>query len=217
MTTLAKYDMLLEEASQEAEKYRSAAKRLIPEMYRALLDEDPEMTPADARDRIEKDCVNFWAKRTILDALPDEAKDARKKRSGKRPRKKDFAAEPAAKSVALDANGRTVIDPLCDDDNLAAKSANKDLLTRCLECERKEKEIVELIDNIRHGSSRFPSAAHGSDDFAVVRLDLLKLGSVVAEILNAEEQECYLLVDGEDVLAISTERDDLERDLRQTT
>ena len=59
------------------------AKEYIPKMYLALRDENPNFTPEDARDRIEKDCVNIWSKRTILDALPDEAKDLKKQKAGR--------------------------------------------------------------------------------------------------------------------------------------
>ena len=38
-------------------------------MYNALMDENKNISPQDARDRIEKDCVGIWSKRTILDQV----------------------------------------------------------------------------------------------------------------------------------------------------
>ena len=75
---LQKYDALLEEVKKNAEKFRSTAKEYIPKMYWALRNEYSNVTPEDARDRIEKDCVGIWSKRTLLDALPEEAKDLKK-------------------------------------------------------------------------------------------------------------------------------------------
>ena len=66
---------MLEEAKSRAAAYISTAKLYIPKMYNALMDENKNISPEDARDRIEKDCVGIWSKRTILDALPDEAKN----------------------------------------------------------------------------------------------------------------------------------------------
>ena len=68
---MGKYDELLEEAKSKAAAYISTAKFYIPKMYNALMKENQNVSPADARDRIEKDCVGIWSKRTILDALPD--------------------------------------------------------------------------------------------------------------------------------------------------
>jgi hypothetical protein len=74
---LTEYDKLLNEARAKTEAFsKLTAKEHIPKMYCALRNESRTLTPVDARDRIEKDCVNIWSKRTILDALPDEAKDS---------------------------------------------------------------------------------------------------------------------------------------------
>jgi hypothetical protein len=77
---MTSYDQLLEEARTKAESFKSTAREYIPKMYLALRNENQNLTPQDARDRIEKDCVGVWSKRTILDALPDEAKDLEKKK-----------------------------------------------------------------------------------------------------------------------------------------
>ena len=63
----------------------------IPRMYAALRNEDANISPQDATDRIEKDCFGIWSKRTILDALPDEAKNPEKQKSG-RLGQRNFAA-----------------------------------------------------------------------------------------------------------------------------
>jgi hypothetical protein len=78
---LGEYDKLLEQAKERADAFRSTAKEFIPKMYKALRDEDPNASPGDIRDRIKKDCVKIWSKRTILEALPDEAKDPKKQKA----------------------------------------------------------------------------------------------------------------------------------------
>jgi hypothetical protein len=80
---LTEYDILLQKAKEAAEQFRSTAKAFIPKMYCALRNEDPNISPEDARDRIEKDCFGIWSKRTILDALPDEAKNKEKQKAGR--------------------------------------------------------------------------------------------------------------------------------------
>lgn len=95
---MTKYDELLLEAKIKAEAYRSTARVFIPKMYNALREENPNITSLDARDRIEKDCLGIiWEKRTILDALPDEAKNPEKQKAGRlRQKKQDSAAFSAA-------------------------------------------------------------------------------------------------------------------------
>src|SRR5215469_3427283 len=94
---MGKYDDLLEEVRSRAAAYISTAKIYIPKMYNALMNESKDISPEDARDRIEKDCFGIWAKRTILDALPDEAKNREKQESGRLGQKKrNFAAVSAA-------------------------------------------------------------------------------------------------------------------------
>jgi hypothetical protein len=103
---LTEYDKLLEEARAKAEAFRSTAKEYVRKMYLALRNENPNHTPEDARDRIEKDCVGIWSKRTILDALPDEAKDLNKQKAGRLSQKE---ANSAAVSAANhNTNGITI-------------------------------------------------------------------------------------------------------------
>lgn len=95
---MSEYDKLLLDASRAA---RESATQFVPKMYRALFDENPNMTREDARDRIEKDCIEFWSKRTILEALPEDAKDPLKRKAGIQSRKaiRKRAADSAAKTL----------------------------------------------------------------------------------------------------------------------
>jgi hypothetical protein len=79
---MSKYDELLKEAKAKAEPFALTAREYLRNMYDALCTEDSSLSLEDARDRIEKDCVGIWSKRTILDALPDEAKDRKKQKAG---------------------------------------------------------------------------------------------------------------------------------------
>ena len=51
-------------------------------MYHALKGENPKISPGDVRERIEWDCNGIWSRRTILEALPDEAKNPVKQKAG---------------------------------------------------------------------------------------------------------------------------------------
>ena len=97
---MSEYDDILEKARESAEQFRSTAKEFIPKMYKALRNENHNVSPEDARDRIEKDCVGIWVKRTILDALPDEAKNQEKQKAGRlRQKEHNSAAFSAAASA----------------------------------------------------------------------------------------------------------------------
>ncbi len=96
---MSEYDDILENARQAAERFKSTAKEFIPKMYKALHNENPNISPDDARDRIEKDCVGIWSRRTILDALPNEAKNKEKQKAGRlRQKEHNSAAFSAAPS-----------------------------------------------------------------------------------------------------------------------
>jgi hypothetical protein len=75
---LSEYDDLLRKAREEDEQSRFRAKELIPAMYKALREENSNISASDARDRILIDCIQMWIKSTILDSLPEEAKDKEK-------------------------------------------------------------------------------------------------------------------------------------------
>jgi hypothetical protein len=93
---MTRYDQLLEEARTKAESFKSTAREYVPKMYLALRNENPNLKPKDARVRIEKDCMGVWSKRTILDALPDEAKDLEKQKAGRISQKEANSAAVSA-------------------------------------------------------------------------------------------------------------------------
>lgn len=79
---MSKYDDLLTEIELDysnsikwIRKFALTAKNRVPELCEALKQEITEdgLSPSDEeiRDRVLKDCLPFWRKQTILDALPD--------------------------------------------------------------------------------------------------------------------------------------------------
>jgi len=150
---VAKYDDLLEEVRSKAAVYISIAKIYIPKMYNALMNESKDISPEDARDSIEKDCFGIWAKRTILDALPDEAKNLEKQKSGRLGQKKrNFAAvsaapEAGATKIILDTNGRSI-----DESNTIKKSSEnksngqvKANIKECQSCHSSSQEPKDTL------------------------------------------------------------------------
>jgi hypothetical protein len=135
---LSNYDELLEEAREKAEAFRSSAKEYIPRMYEALLLENPTISPEDARDKIEKDCVGIWSKSTILHVLPDEAKNKKKQKAGRLRQKEDnsaaFSAAPSPeqeekkKIVVAAVQGKSVEEdiPLTSDPPTGSSSLSQD-------------------------------------------------------------------------------------------
>ena len=111
------YNELLEEVRTKVQSFQQfTAKEYVPKMYRILRDENPELGPNDARYRIEKDCVRIWRKRTVLEYLPDEAKDIKKQKAGQLRQKKTdsaaLAAAPEARQILLDVKGRATDDSM---------------------------------------------------------------------------------------------------------
>lgn len=109
MKDMSEYDKLLKNARIAA---RLSAKHFVPQLHEALLKENPKMTLRDVRERIEKDCIEFWSKRTILDALPPEAKDPVKQKAGIQSRKafgKRLAANSAAEIVTPASEKREIL------------------------------------------------------------------------------------------------------------
>jgi hypothetical protein len=114
---MTEYDELLEEARTKVGAFsRSSAKEFIPKMYRALRNENSSLMPEKVRERIEKDCCpKIWKKRTLLDALPDEAKNQNKQKAGRLRRKKHNSAALSAapftrkrEEIVIDTEGRPV-------------------------------------------------------------------------------------------------------------
>lgn len=100
------YDQLLNEIRHELKIFRESSKDYIPKLWDALMRESLEKS--DARDRIEKDCIEFWAINTIRIALPSEAKDEMKARGGRtRTNKPVDASESDAKTITVPATAET--------------------------------------------------------------------------------------------------------------
>lgn len=77
-----KYDDLIALIRADHQTFLESCSNYVPRLYEALTKEEG-LTSEDARDRIEKDCVEFWKIGTIRDALPKEAKDQVKAKAGK--------------------------------------------------------------------------------------------------------------------------------------
>jgi hypothetical protein len=138
---LTEYDKLLKDAREKVEAFKSTAKIHIPKMHHALRNEN--LKPEDARDRIEKDCINIWSKRTILDALPDGAKDLEKQKAGRLSQKEANSAAVSAaplstkkkkeEEIMIDTEGRPIEDnvspstrTLMSDSGSPSSSGNSD-------------------------------------------------------------------------------------------
>ena len=121
MTT---YEELLKEVQIKLDAFSiRTAKEYIPKLWEALKNENPNLTREDLRDKIEKDCLETWSERRILEALPDEAKDPKKQEFGRLSQKKRIsAAETAApliqkkKEIIIDTAGK----PIENDSTLTA-------------------------------------------------------------------------------------------------
>lgn len=116
---MTEYDELLKEARKKVEDFhRSTAIAYIPRMYYALRKE--KISPEDAREKIEKDCVGIWSDRTILNVLPDEAKDPKRQKAGRlRQKEPNCAAFSAAQSptqkkkqIIIDTKGKPIQDDI---------------------------------------------------------------------------------------------------------
>jgi hypothetical protein len=114
---MTEYERLLTEVLAKINAFRSTtAREYIPKMYEALRKDDPLLTPQDIRNTIERDCLNkIWTRRTILDALPDEAKNAKRQEAARSRSKKNFAAMTAAKlstrgekEILVDVTGKSI-------------------------------------------------------------------------------------------------------------
>jgi len=150
------YDRLLEEVRTKMldlrQTIQTTAIDFIPRMYQALRQEDKTLTPKEARQRIEKDCPYFWSKRTILYALPDEAKNTIKQLAGKQ-RKRNCAAMIAAATN----NGNVLLEHTNGSqyhNNVNSNLKQKNLTFRNYEnnqiIENKEEQIRELEEVIRN-------------------------------------------------------------------
>jgi hypothetical protein len=161
---VGQYDDLLDEAKSKAAAYMSTAKVYIPKMYNALMNENKNISPEDARDRIEKDCVGIWSKRTILDALPDEAKNREKQKSGRLGQKKrNFAAvsaapEAGAAPIILDTNGRAISGATDESSEHGSKRQVKTNIKECPNCQELYATNQELKDALEKSNQQLRDA-----------------------------------------------------------
>ena len=110
---MSEYNNLLEEAKFKIASIQKSilitAREYIPKLYQTCFKENPNLTSMKIRKMIEKDCEDLWSKRTILDALPDEAKDLDKQKAG-RQRNKNKSLNSAAMTAALKLEEKMVLD-----------------------------------------------------------------------------------------------------------
>lgn len=112
MTT---YEELLTEVRTELEAFNMiTAKKYVPKLWEALKNENPNLSREDLRSRIGRDC-KFWSERTVLMALPDEAKDQKKQEFARLSQKKRISAATTAappalkkKEIILDTAGKPI-------------------------------------------------------------------------------------------------------------
>ncbi len=139
---MSEYDNILEKARETAERFKSTAKEFIPKMYQALRRENPNISPEDARDRIEKDCVEIWSRRTILDALHDEAKNQEKQKAGRlRQKENNSAAFSAAPSPQQEEKKKIVVA------GIQGKSIEEDIpLTSDISASNSSRSVVDAAN-----------------------------------------------------------------------
>ena len=142
---MSEYTFLLEEARSKIADLKkpiiATSKEYVPKMYIAIQNENPNLKPLEVRKKIEHDCKDLWSKRTILDALPDEAKDLEKQKAG-RQRNKNKIPTSAAMTAAPKLEEKIVIDNLgrivTDNESLHPESSNN-----FNSIDRKNKENLE--------------------------------------------------------------------------
>lgn len=89
MSSISRYDGILELAKSEYLGYKDSANKWIPKAYEALKEEAGEnFEPKEAADRIKKDFVAFYSLDWIRRNLPAEAKDEVKSEAGKEENRK---------------------------------------------------------------------------------------------------------------------------------
>ena len=161
------------------------AKEYIPKMYKAILNENPELTPIEARRRIEKDCrEQFWSKRTILYALPDDAKNLEKQKAGRQRHKNKN--DDAAIIAALNLKSKINLDVDRTDDLLPN------------EMEELINENYELKQIIRK-NTEIKTANILVTNNNIFKIPKEKLPLLV-EIITKSREYCYLEFDKEKVL-----------------
>jgi hypothetical protein len=187
---VGKYDDLLEEAKSKAAAYISTAKLYIPKMYNALMKENQNISPEDARDRIEKDCIGIWSKRTILDALPDEAKNREKQKSGRLGQKKrNFAAvsaapEPRTAAIIMDTNGRPINGAIDESSEHGSKRQSNANIKECPNCQ----ELRDALKVYASATTDKQIAQKSSEDYLEFELSV-PFRPLLGHMLHAFESD----------------------------
>jgi hypothetical protein len=161
-------------------------------MYHALKNENPNIAPQDVRRRIEKDCIGrIWSKRTILDALPDEAKNPEKQKSGRLGQKKRYSAAvsaaPIKGEILINTEGHSISTvtpqapaPFIDDDipkstqGFNSNLAIKERLRRGVpeECERCKELLIENMQ-LKEALAKVSTVKKASDITKPLDIDRL--------------------------------------------
>ncbi len=106
----------IEIARTEFDAFKTkTANKYVPQLWEALKNENPNLSREELRGRLEKDCIEFWSERRILEALPDDAKDPKKQKFARLGQKKKIsAAETAAPimskktEIMIDTTGKPI-------------------------------------------------------------------------------------------------------------
>ncbi len=202
---MKKYEKLLKESKTKIHGFLvSTAGEYVPKMYTALRDDKPTISPVEAKDRIQRDCGDMWKKRTILEFLPDEAKDPKRQESGRLGQKKRISAAVSAakykekETIVIDTKGRPVDDPIYSDVppvSYKSKQNNSDHLqeieicisrqevfkyTMMLECTRSQDDNIRLRVILDRPT------------FQVISADIIK----TADVSELEQEEIADSTDG---------------------
>lgn len=196
---MSEYNNLLQELKSKIIDLQkpiiATAKEYIPKMYKAIINENPNLTPIDARRRIEKDCrEGFWSKRTILYALPDDAKNLEKQKAGRQrhKNKNDDAAMIAAPNnlkskINLDVNRTDDLFPNEMEELINENYELKQIIRKNIE--------IKTADNL---------VTHNN----IFKIPKEKLPLLV-EIITKSREHCYLEFDKEKVL-VNIQSDSVE-------
>jgi len=222
---MSEYDDLLAEAKAKAEAFRATVRHSIPRIYRVLLNENPNLSPADARIRIKKDCLSIWSRRTIIDALPEEAKDPKKQKAGRLGQKKQYSAAVSAaqnqqvqKQIIAVTDGSTIVKETTSLRGYEHEdSPDRDLLVRkddlsCTELlneneQLRKKVIFHLEERARDADqindlkaalakeSFKPAIQLTGTPLTKIILDLQKFGSDLITMIRRGQSTCVLRID----------------------
>jgi hypothetical protein len=94
---LSQYDIFLEQVKRN---HNVTVREAIAKLYELLKEEDSNLSKDDMYDRIMKDCLEIWARSTIIRHMPDELKDKERQESGRKGREKRLLTVTNDGSVA---------------------------------------------------------------------------------------------------------------------